>query len=172
MKKLLLLGLAAAALASCREANTGIESRPTAAGTATDKSLRLDTTFVKATPGLRTYPHTYSGSLLVGEGRQVAVPLEINWTTVQQAGCAQVASVRVYQLNAPDRRTRVSARAMRDAICRPGQQPDGTPGPYTGAAYLKLTAEARDVHRVTATTFTLTGLGYHDTLPSDAARPQ
>ena len=172
MKKLVLIALATAALAGCREANTGVQSRPTAAGPAPDKTLRLDTTFVKATPGLRTYPHTYAGSLLVGEGRQVAVPLEINWTTVEQAGCAQVASVRVYQLNAADRRTKVSVRALRDAVCRPGPQPDGTPGPYTGAAYLKLTAEARDVHRLTSTSFALNGLGYHDTLPGDAARPQ
>ena len=172
MKKIVLLGLATAALASCREANTGVQSRPTAAGPTPDKSLRLDTTFVKATPGLRTYSHTYSGSLLVGEGRQVTVPLEINWTTVEQAGCAQVASVRVYQLHAADRRTKVSVQALRDAVCKPGQQPDGTPGPYTGAAYLKLTAEARDVHRLTATSFALNGLGYHDTLPGDAARPQ
>lgn len=165
MKKLALLGLAVAGLASCREANTGVQSRPTAASPTPNKSLRLDTTFVKAGPGLRTYPHTYSGSLLVGEGQQVAVPLEIDWTTVQQAGCAQVASVRVYQLNAADRRTKVSVQALRDAVCRPGQQPDGTSGPYTGAAYLKLTAEARSAHRLTSTSFALNGLGYHDTLP-------
>ncbi|MEJ7658149.1 MAG: hypothetical protein WKG07_00235 [Hymenobacter sp.] len=129
MKKLLLLCLATAALASCREANTGVQSRPTAASPTPDKSLRLDTTFVKTTPGLRTYPHTYSGNLLVGEGQQVAVPLEINWTTVEQAGCAQVASVRVYQLNAADRRTKVSVQALRDAMCRPGQRADGSPDP-------------------------------------------
>ena len=164
MKKFVLVGLAVTTLASCREANTSVQGRPTTTGPTPDKSLRLDTAFVKLGPGLRTYPHTYTGNLLVGEGKQVAVPLEIDWTTVQQAGCAQVASVRVYQLNAADRRTKVSARAMRDAVCRPGQQPDGSAGPYTGAAYLKLTAEARDVHRTTATTFTLNGLGYHDTL--------
>lgn len=172
MKKIVLLALATVGLAACREANTGVQSRPTVAGPTPDKLLRLDTTFVKAGPGLHAYPHTYTGSLLVGEGKQVAVPLEIDWTTVQQAGCAQVASVRVYQLNAADRRTRVSVQALRDAVCRPGQQPDGTSGAYTGSAYLKLTAEARDVHRLTSTSFALNGLGYHDTLPGDDARPQ
>lgn len=168
MKKILLLLAASAALTACRETNSGVQSRPTAAAPSTAKMLRFDTTFVKTSVGARTYPHTYTGSLLVGETRKVAVPIQIDWTTTGQAGCPQVAAVRVYQLNASDRRTRVSVRAVRDAVCKPGPQPAGNITGYTGAAYLKLTCEARDIHRVTATTFTLNGLGYHDTLSSDS----
>ena len=169
MKKILTLLAAVAALASCREANTGVQSRPTASGASPEKALRFDTTFVKLTGGMRAYPHSYTGSLLVGEAKKVAVPIQIDWTTTGQAGCPQVASVRVYQLNALDRRTRVSVRALRDAVCKPGPQPAGDVTGYTGAAYLKLTCEARDIHRVTSTTLTLNGLGYHDTLASDPA---
>ncbi len=167
MKKILTTLAAVAALASCREANTGVQSRPSATVPGPEKVLRFDTTFLKSAVGMRSYPHTYTGSLLVGATKKV--PVQIDWTTTGQAGCPQVASVRVYQLNALDRRTRVSVQAMRDAVCKPGPQPAGNVTGYTGSAYLKLTCEARDVHRVTSTTLTLNGLGYHDTLGGDSA---
>ena len=123
----------------------------------------------------RTYTHTYTGKMLVGQTKKVAVPVQIDWTTVEQAGCPQVAAVQVYQLNGNDRRTSLTAKAMRDAVCKPGPQPAGAARPasstpsYTGAAYLKLTGEAREIHRTTSVTFTLNGLGYHDTLDGDSA---
>jgi hypothetical protein len=174
MKKIFLVLGAATALASCREAGTAVQSSPTASGTAA-KVLRFDTTFFKAGTA-RAYPHTYTGRMLVGETKKVVVQVQINWTTVEQAGCPQVASVQVYQLNGDDRRTTLMAKAMRDAVCKPGARPAGSSRPvasagataYTGAAYLKLTSEAREVHRTTSVTFTLNGLGYHDTLDGDA----
>ena len=171
MKKILLILGAAAALASCREASTAVQSKPSAAGEA--KVLRFDTTFVKAGSS-RTYTHTYTGNMLVGQTKKVVVPVQIDWTTVEQAGCPQVATVRVYQLNGDDRRTTLTAKAMRDAVCKPGAQPADSKRPmssataYTGAAYLKLTGEAREIHRTTSVTFTLNGLGYHDTLDGDS----
>jgi hypothetical protein len=174
MKKILFVLGAAAALASCREAGTAVQSQPSASGTADAKVLRFDTTFLKAGTA-RTYTHTYTGKMLVGQTRKVAVPVQINWTTVEQAGCPQVAAVQVYQLNGSDRRTGLTAKAMRDAVCKPGQQPAGAVRPgtkssaYTGAAYLKLIGEAREIHRTTSVTFTLNGLGYHDTLDGDSA---
>ncbi|QKG52984.1 hypothetical protein [Hymenobacter sp. BRD67] len=176
LNKTFLVLAAMAALASCREANTSVQSRPTTTGGSEARALRFDTTFIKAT-GVRTYPHTYTGSMLVGQTKKIAVPVQINWTTVQESGCAQVAAVQVYQLNADDRRTHLMAKAMRDAVCRPGQLPAGgsspatSSAPYTGAAYLKLTCEAREIHRTTSINFTVNGLGYHDTLDGDAATP-
>jgi len=169
MKKLLLLALVSTALASCRETNSSVQSSPSTAAPSTAKVLRFDTTFVKASVGARTYPHTYTGNLLVGTTKQVAVPVQIDWTTTGQAGCPQVAAVKVYQLNASDRRTRLSVQAVRDAVCKPGPQPAGNVTGYTGAAYLKLTCEVRDIHRITDTTMTLNGLGYHDALAGDSA---
>jgi hypothetical protein len=171
MKKLLFMLGAAAALASCRETSTAVQSNPSAAADA--KVLRLDTTFIKAS-GSRAYNHTYTGSMLVGQTKKVAVPVQIDWTTLEQAGCPQVVAVRVYQLNGGDRRTTLMAKAMRDAVCKPGPQPAGSKRPdgsataYTGAAYLKLTSEAREIRRTTSVTFTLNGLGYHDTLDGDS----
>lgn len=172
MKKILLILGAATVLASCREASTAVQSKPSATGEA--KVLRFDTTFVKAS-GSRAYNHTYTGSMLVGQTKKVAVPVQIDWTTIEQAGCPQVAAVRVYQLNGDDRRTTLTAKAMRDAVCKPGpppadgKRPAGGAPAYTGAAYLKLTGEAREIRRTTAITFTLNGLGYHDTLDGDSA---
>ncbi len=169
MKKLFPIVAAVAALASCREASTAVQSRPSAAGTADAKTIRFDTTFLKVA-GARTYPHTYTGKLLVGETRKVAVPVQINWTTMDQAGCPQVAAVQVYQLNGNDRRISLRVKAMRDGVCKPGPQPAGSARAtaYTGAAYLKLIGEAREIRRTTSTTFTLNGLGYHDTLSGDS----
>ena len=172
MKKTLLVLGAATVLASCREAGTAVQSSPTATSTAA-KVLRFDTTFFKAGTA-RAYPHTYTGRMVVGETKKVAVPVQINWTTVEQAGCPQVASVQVYQLNGDDRRTSLAVKAMRDAVCKPGARPASSTRPaasataYTGAAYLKLTCEAREIRRTTAVTFTLNGLGYHDTLDGDS----
>jgi len=172
MKKILLALGGAAALASCRETNTAVQSNPTA-GTPDAKVLRFDTTFLKAGTA-RAYPHTYTGRLVVGEAKKVTVPVQIDWTTVEQAGCPQVASVQVYQLNGGDRRTALMAKAIRDAVCKPAQRPTGgspaasTPV-YAGTAYLKLTAEAREIRRTTSVSLTLNGLGYHDTLSGDSA---
>jgi hypothetical protein len=172
MKKLLLALGAAAALASCRETNTAVQSNPTATGSPDEKVLRFDTTFLKAGTA-RTYPHTYTGRMVVGETKKIAVPVQISWTTVEQAGCPQVASLQVYQLNGADRRTTLMAKAIRDGVCKPAQRPAGGPPAgttpaYAGAAYLKLTCEAREIRRTTSVTFTLNGLGYHDTLDGDS----
>jgi len=170
MKKIYYVLAASAALASCREAGNAVQSRPSATGTAEAKVLRYDTTFLKAAGG-RAYPHSYTGHMLVGQTRKVSVPVQIDWTTVQEGGCPQVASVKVYQLNGDDRRTSLTAKAMRDGVCKPGTQPAGStrPAAYTGSAYLKLTCEAREIRRTTSVTFTLNGLGYHDTLDGDSA---
>ena len=169
MKRLLLVLAAAATLASCREASTAVQSRPSTAGTADAKTMRFDTTFLKVA-GARTYPHTYTGSLVIGETKKVSVPVQINWTTVDQSGCPQVAAVQVYQLNGNDRRTTLLVKAIRDGVCKPGPQPTGRTRAtaYTGAAYLKLIGEAREIHRTTSTTFTINGLGYHDALSGDS----
>jgi hypothetical protein len=173
MKKILLVLGAATALASCREAGTAVQSSPTATGTTAAKVLRFDTTFFKAGTA-RAYPHTYTGRMVVGQSKTISVPVQINWTTVEQAGCPQVASLQVYQLNGDDRRTTLMAKAMRDAVCKPGPRPADSSRPatastaYTGAAYLKLTCEAREIRRTTSVTFTLNGLGYHDTLDGDS----
>jgi hypothetical protein len=172
MKKILLTLGAAATLASCRETSTAVQSNPSTTGES--KVLRFDTTFLKVS-GSRAYAHTYTGRMLVGQTKKVAVPVQINWTTVEQAGCPQVAAVQVYQLNGNDRRFDLTAKAMRDAVCKPGPRPAGGTRPasgataYTGAAYLKLTGEAREIHRTTSVTFTLNGLGYHDALDGDSA---
>jgi hypothetical protein len=173
MKKIFLTLGAATALASCREAGTAVQSSPTATGTTAAKVLRFDTTFFKA-GSARAYPHTYTGRMLVGQTKQVVVPVQIDWTTVEQAGCPQVANLQVYQLNGNDRRVSLMAKAVRDAVCKPGPRPTGGGRPttaataYTGAAYLKLTSEAREIRRTTSVTFTLNGLGYHDTLDGDS----
>lgn len=168
MKKIVTLALATVALASCREAST-VQSRPST-NDVSAKMLRFDTTFLKVA-GARAYPHTYTGSMLVGQTKKVAVPVQIDWTTVDQAGCPQVAAIQVYQLNGTDRRTTLTAKAMRDAVCKAAPQPAGSarPATYAGAAYLQLTGEAREIHRTTTITFTLNGLGYHDTLDGDSA---
>jgi hypothetical protein len=174
MKKIFLLLSAVVALASCREAGTAVQSHPTATGSADAKVLRFDTTFIKAGTN-RTYPHTYTGNLLIGQTKKVAVPVQINWTTMVQAGCPQVASLQVFQLNADDRRNTISVKAVRDGVCKPSPQPTGAARPassastFAGAAYLKLTGEAREIHRTTSVTFTLNGLGYHDTFDADSA---
>lgn len=172
MKKILVILGAVVALASCRETGTAVQSNPSATGET--KILRFDTTFVKVS-GPRAYAHTYTGNMLVGQTKKVTVPVQINWTTVEQAGCPQVAAVQVYQLNGNDRRISLTAKAMRDAVCKPSPQPAGSTRPagngtsYAGAAYLKLTGEAREIRRTTSITFTLNGLGYHDTFDGDSA---
>lgn len=172
MKKILLALGSAAALASCRETNTAVQSNPTTTGTPDEKVLRFDTTFLKAGTA-RTYPHTYTGRMVVGDAKKVTVPVQVNWTTVEQAGCPQVASVQVYQLNKADRRTTLMVKAIRDGVCKPAQRVASSPATpttsaYAGAAYLKLTCEAREIRRTTSVTFTLNGLGYHDTLGGDS----
>ena len=169
MKKIFAVLAATATLASCREAGTAVQSRPSATGTADAKAVRFDTTFLKIA-GARTYPHTYTGNLVIGETKKVSVPVQIDWTTIDQAGCPQVAAVQVYQLNVNDRRTTLTVKAIRDGVCKPNPRPAGSTraATFAGSAYLKLTGEAREIRRTTSTTFTINGLGYHDELSPDS----
>lgn len=161
MKKTFFLILALAAFSSCRESNLSTQSAPTGGDAA--RVLRYDTTFVRDASDVRTY--RYVGDLRVGNTRQVSIPVEIDWTTTSPGtGCPQVAAVQVYQLNGGDRRTGLTAKAVRDATCRPGLKPTGTLGAATGAAMLSLTGESKEVRLFTTTKCLLNGLGYHDSL--------
>jgi hypothetical protein len=153
--------LALAALASCRESNMSAQSAPTAGATA--RVLRYDTTFINIAQ--RTKAYRYVADLRVGNKTQVTIPVEINWTTTQAGGCPQVASVQVYQLNGGDRRTTITAKAVRQATCRAGLGPDGKLGTATtGMALVSITGQAKDVKFRTTTSCLLNGLGYHDSL--------
>lgn len=158
-----LLGLAClAALAACRETNTSVKSAPSAEPIATTKTLCFDTTFTKPAQQPRTY--SYTTDIVVGTGKTVTVPVQIDWTTVSEGGCPQVASVRVYQLGAADLRTNVVVKAIRDAACKPGPLPNSDKRAATGAVYVNLTCQAKAVRAFSSFRFTLNGLGYHDNL--------
>ena len=162
MKKSL-LGLAAlAALAACRESNTSVKSAPSAEPIAATKTLCFDTTF--AQPAQQPRAYSYVADIVVGTGKTVTVPVQIDWTTVSEGGCPQVASLRVYQLGVADLRTNVIVKAMRDAVCKPGPLPNSPDRAATGAVYVNLTCQAKAVHSFSSYRFTLNGLGYHDTL--------
>ncbi|MVN76902.1 hypothetical protein GO988_11260 [Hymenobacter sp. HMF4947] len=163
MKKPLLLVIALAALASCRESNMATQSSPTTGAAA--RIMRYDTTFIKIAQ--RTRAFRYVADLRVGNKSQVTIPVEIDWTSTVGGGCPQVASIQVYQLNGGDRRTGLRASVVRDATCRPGLQPDGTMGTATGAAMLSITGESKETKFFTTTKCLLTGLGYHDSLSYD-----
>jgi hypothetical protein len=158
-----LLGLAAlAALAACRETNTSVKSTPSAEPIAATKTLCFDTTFTKPAQQPRAY--SYTADIVVGTGKTVTVPVQIDWTTVSEGGCPQVASLRVYQLGQADLRTNVLVKAIRDAACKPGPLPSGPGRTATGAVYVNLTCQAKAVHSFSSFRFMLNGLGYHDTL--------
>lgn len=162
MKKSL-LGLAAlAALAACRETNTSVKSAPSAEAIATTKTLCFDTTFTRLAQQPRAY--SYTAEVVVGTGKTVTVPVQIDWTTVSAGGCPQVASMRVYQLGVADLRTNVLVKAMRDSLCKPGPLASGPGRAATGAVYVNLTCQAKAVRAFSNFRFTLNGLGYHDTL--------
>ena len=162
MKKSL-LGLAAlAALAACRETNTSVKSAPSAEAIAATKTLCFDSTFTTLAQQPRSY--SYVADIVVGTGKTVTVPVQIDWTTVSEGGCPQVASLRVYQLGEADLRTNVVVKAMRDAACKPGPLPSGPDRAATGAVYINLTCQAKSVHAFSSFRFMLNGLGYHDTL--------
>jgi len=162
MKKSL-LGLAAlAALAACRESNTSVKSTPSAEPIAATKTLCFDTTFTKPAQQPRAY--SYITDIVVGTSKTVTVPVQIDWTTVAEGGCQQVASLRVYQLGAADLRTNVLIKAVRDAACKPGPLASGPGRATTGAVYVNLTCQAKAVRAYSNYRFMLNGLGYHDTL--------
>ncbi|RZK43855.1 MAG: response regulator, partial [Hymenobacter sp.] len=130
-----LLGLAAlAALAACRETNTSVKSAPSSEAIAPTKTLCYDSTFVQVAQQPRTY--SYTTDVVVGTNKTVTIPVQIDWTTVSDGGCPQVASLKVYQLGQADLRTNVVAKAVRDATCKPGPMPTGPTRAATGAVYV------------------------------------
>ena len=129
---------------------------------AATRVLRYDTTFINIAQRTRAY--RYVADLRVGTKSQVTIPVEIDWTATVGAGCQQVASIQVYQLNGDDRRTGLTAKAVRDATCRPGLRPEGTLAPATGAALLSITGRSRELKFFTTTKCLINGLGYHDSL--------
>jgi len=162
MKKSL-LGLAAlAALAACRESNTSVKSAPSAEPIAATKTLCFDTTY--ATPAQQPRTYSYTTDIVVGTTKTVTVPVQIDWTTVADGGCPQVASVRVYQLGAADLSTNIVVKTLRDAACKPGPLPNSSQRAATGAVYINLTCQAKAVRAFSNFRFMLNGLGYHDNL--------
>jgi hypothetical protein len=174
MKKTLLSLAVFAALASCRETNTSVKSTPSAEPIATTKTLCFDTTFTKPAQQPRSY--SYVADIVVGTTKKVTVPVQIDWTTVAEGGCPQVASLRVYQLGQADLGTNVIVKAMRDAVCKPGPLPSGPQRAATGAVYINLTCQAKAVRSFSNFRFMVNGLGYHDSLEqnltSATATPQ
>ena len=162
MKKSL-LGLALlATLAACRESNTSVKNAPSAEAIAATKTLCYDTTYTTVAQQPRSY--SYVADIVVGTGKTVTVPVQIDWTTVAEGGCPQVASVRVYQLGQADLRTNIVVKTLRDAACKPGPLPSGPERAATGAVYVNLTCQAKAVHSFSTFRFMLNGLGYHDSL--------
>ncbi|RZJ95493.1 MAG: hypothetical protein EOO60_00100 [Hymenobacter sp.] len=162
MKKSLLSLATLAVLASCRETNTSVKSTPSAEPIATTKTLCFDTTFTKPAQQPRSY--SYVTDIVVGTNKTVTVPVQIDWTTVAEGGCPQVASLRVYQLGQADLGTNVVVKALRDAGCKPGPLPSSPQRAATGAVYVNLTCQAKAVHAFSNFRFMLNGLGYHDSL--------
>jgi hypothetical protein len=162
MKKPLLILAGLALLASCRETNTSVKSTPSAEPIATTKTLCFDTTF--ATPAQQPRSYSYVADIVVGTSKTVTVPVQIDWTTVAEGGCPQVASLRVYQLGQANLGTNVTVKALRDAVCKPGPLPNGPKRAATGAVYVNLTCQAKAVRAFSSFRFMLNGLGYHDSL--------
>jgi hypothetical protein len=162
MQKSLLALAILATLGACRESNTRVKSAPSAEPIAATKTLCFDTTFTRPAQQPRAY--SYTTDIVVGTGKTVTVPVQIDWTTVSEGGCPQVASLRVYQLGVADLRTNVVVKAMRDVVCKPGPLASGPGRAATGAVYVNLTCQAKAVRAFSNFRFTLNGLGYHDTL--------
>ena len=151
-----------AALAACRESNTSVKSTPSAEPITVPKALRYDTTFLRTATQSQAY--TYTTEVVVGTNKTITVPVKIDWTTITEDGCPQVASLKVYQAGPADSRTALTVKALRDAVCKPGPMPAGTARAATGAVYLSLTCQSKEVHSFSSYRFMLNALGYHDTL--------
>jgi hypothetical protein len=166
MKKSLFILAAVASLASCRESNTNVKSAPSAEPITIANTLQFDTTFISSA----NQPHNYSyvAEVVVGTTKTVTVPVKIAWTTTSEGGCPQVASLKIYQVGGAGSRTSLSIKAMRDAACKPGPMPTGTARAATGAVYINLTCQSKDVHSFSNFRFMLNGLGYHDTLETNS----
>ncbi len=162
MKKSLFGLVALVALASCRESNTSVKSTPSAEPITIAKALRYDTTFIRTATQPQAY--TYTAEVVVGTNKTITVPVKIDWTTTMEGGCPQVASLKVYQAGPSDPRTTLTVKAIRDAVCKPGPKPTGTARAATGAVYLSLTCQSKEVHSFSSFRFMLNALGYHDTL--------
>ena len=162
MRKALLGLTVLAALAACRETNTSVKSAPSSEAIATTKTLCYDSTFVQVAQQPRAY--SYVANVVVGTNKTVTIPVQIDWTTVTDGGCPQVASLRVYQLGEADLRTNVVVKAMRDAACKPGPLPNSPNRAPTGSVYVNLNCQAKAVRSFSNIRFTLNALGYHDAL--------
>jgi hypothetical protein len=165
MKKALLILAAVASLASCRESNTNVRSAPSAEPITIANTLQFDTTFTKTVNQPRNY--SYVAEVVVGTTKTVTVPVKIAWTTTTEGGCPQVASLQIYQVGGVGSRTSLSAKAMRDVACKPGPMPTGTARAATGAVYINLTCQSKEVHAFSNFRFMLNGLGYHDSLDTN-----
>lgn len=166
MKKSILILSSLVALTACRESNTSVKSAPTAqGGPVIAKTLCFDTTFVQPTQQVRSY--TYNTEVVVGTTKTLAVPLRIDWTTIAENNCPQVASMRVYQVGKIVPGTEVRVRARRDMSCKLGMMPNSPERSLTKYVYISLSCEAKSVHSYSSFRFVLNGLGYHDTLDQD-----
>jgi hypothetical protein len=162
MKKALLILAAVATLAACRESNTNVKSAPSSEAISNINTLQFDTTFTTSV----NQPHNYSyiAEVVVGTTKTITVPIKIAWTTTSEGGCPQVASLKIYQVGGVGSRTSLSVKAMRNAACKLGPTPTGTTRAATGAVYINLTCQSKEVHSFSNFRFMLNGLGYHDTL--------
>jgi hypothetical protein len=166
MKKALFILAAAVSFASCRESNTSVISAPSAEPITIANTLQFDTTFVSSA----NQPHNYSyvAEVVVGTTKTITVPIKIAWTTTTEGGCPQVASLKIYQIGGVGSRTSLSVKAMRDVACKLSPMPTGTARATTGAVYINLTCQSKDVHSFSNFRFMLNGLGYHDTLENNS----
>lgn len=168
LKKITAVLAATVVLAACRESN--ITSQQSTPGEA-QRVLRLDTTFFDVAQ--RTQAYRYVTQLHIGKDRgrqQASIPVEIDWTSTQVAGCPQVAAIQVYQLNGDDRGVALMASARRDGVCRAGLQANGKLGSgTTGAALVSLTGSDKAVKFFTSTQCLVNALGFHDSLSYDNA---
>ena len=165
-RKIIALLAAVALLAACRESN--IAAQKSTPGNAR-RMMRLDTTFFKVAQ--RTQAFRYITQLHIGKSRgrqQASIPVEIDWTATQVAGCPQVAAIQVYQLNGDDRGVALMASARRDGVCRAGLQANGQlSAGTTGAALVSLTGADKQVKFFTSTQCLVNALGFHDSLSYD-----
>jgi hypothetical protein len=166
MKKSLFILAAIVSLVSCRESNTNVRSAPSAEPITIANTLQFDTTFISSV----SQPHNYSyvAEVVVGTAKTITVPVKITWTPTSEGGCPQVASLKIYQVGGAGLRTSLSAKAMRDAACKLGPTPAGTTRAATGAVYINLTCQSKDVHSFSNFRFMLNGLGYHDALETNS----
>jgi hypothetical protein len=165
MKKSLLILVAVTALASCRESNTNIKSSPSAELITIANTVQFDTTFTRSV-SQRNY--SYIAEMVVGTTKTTTIPVKIAWTSTTEGGCPQVASLKIYQVGGVGSRTSLLVRVMRDTTCKLGPTSTGTTRAATGAVYINLTCQSKDVHAFSNFRFMLNALGYHDTLQNQA----